>query len=295
MRGEYLSPHNKFCDGAQVGNHYMAGVKLSIGITEKKFDTANIGNTELDDINAFDIAEAGGLPHLYTQHVLESDAYMGQINVVTVSSFPEELWGLDFARAVQEFTHHPVLGEEQSEIGSENIPVRSALPLRISLKELFGTNDKRYFPLYPSSLVYCANKSSTIRGPSEIIAAIGIGLVHSSVASGGDASNIFMETTCHIPLDTYSPQQRELIKRDFLYDLAKSVLTVSVNQKSSCETILVDMISREVSSDQIGCALVIAPYFVLARQAVPKEGIEALRTMTLDQWKTDVRDPQFRK
>jgi hypothetical protein len=44
-----------------------------------------------------------------------------------------------------------------------------------------------------------------------------------------------------------------------------------------------------VSESEVGCALVAAPYLTLAQNAIPKQGINSLLTMTLQEWQNSIQ------
>ena len=81
-----ISPYDDYCDGygmpGAYGNGYVSVLKVSAGTVEKTNDEL------VDRIVTYDKAEA-------------ADAYVGQINMLTASSFcgmAGQVWGYDLAR-----------------------------------------------------------------------------------------------------------------------------------------------------------------------------------------------------
>jgi len=80
------SPHDDYCMGYPGEGPYFTGFVMGSSAVPKKL--GHKGSLVLDRINAFDMAEV-------------DDTYLGQINMITVSSFcgPHGLlWGYDVAR-----------------------------------------------------------------------------------------------------------------------------------------------------------------------------------------------------
>jgi len=97
-----ISPFENYCDGygcpGAKGNGYVSTLKVSAGTVEKTDDLL------LDGIVAYDRAEA-------------TDAYIGQINMITASSFcgiAGQVWGYDLAIAdeIKSGEHNPLFIEK---------------------------------------------------------------------------------------------------------------------------------------------------------------------------------------
>ena len=121
-------------------------VKLETG----KVNIKGLGKDEaLEGIIAYDKAERNG-------------AYIGQINMITVSSFsgPNSaiLWGYDIAEISDLYS--------KKLYDIENIPVYSMDPLLQATQTLFGTEEDRLFPPLAGAHVPCATKCANSKDPS---------------------------------------------------------------------------------------------------------------------------------
>ena len=131
-----ISPYDDYCDGygmpGAYGNGYVSVLKVSAGTVEKTNDAL------IDTIVTYDKAET-------------ADAYIGQINMLTASSFcgmAGQVWGYDLARHddITSGKSQPLFTEKQFD-GSE-LKVFDAAPLLDAGIELFGTeNNRRYLSL----------------------------------------------------------------------------------------------------------------------------------------------------
>ena len=150
-----ISPYDDYCDGygmpGAYGNGYVSVLKVSAGTVEKTNDAL------IDTIVTYDKAET-------------ADAYIGQINMLTASSFcgmAGQVWGYDLARHddITSGKSQPLFTEKQFD-GSE-LKVFDAAPLLNAGVELFGTeNNRRYHPI-PGAHTICANKGVTAYRPKE--------------------------------------------------------------------------------------------------------------------------------
>ena len=125
-----ISPYDDYCDGygmpGAYGNGYVSVLKVSAGTVEKTNDAL------IDTIVTYDKAET-------------ADAYIGQINMLTASSFcgmAGQVWGYDLARHddITSGKSQPLFTEKQFD-GSE-LKVFDAAPLLDAGIELFGTEVK---------------------------------------------------------------------------------------------------------------------------------------------------------
>jgi histidine decarboxylase len=99
----------------------------------------------------------------------KNDAYIGQINMLTASSFcgaNGAVWGYHLAVAdeIAGGTLKPIY--YQNEPKGCRIPVYPDAPLLNCAERLFGTEALRRFPPMPGAHVICANKSATKPGPT---------------------------------------------------------------------------------------------------------------------------------
>jgi histidine decarboxylase len=256
-----ISPYPLTCDGfgspLASGKSYFLGAFMGVGVTKKKF--GHKGSTLLDEINAFDIAET-------------DFSYIGQINMSIVSSFcgPQGIiWGYDFAK-------HPKLRQradrktfpESVRTGKFSADVYQIEPLLEATQQLFGTVDKRLFPLQPGAHVPCAGKNIKIHGAGRIYSGVALAIAEDRVAN----ANLLMEDVGEIPLDFSATDMEVKHYEDMIRrNLAESVLQIGINQNVTYKEIFVGVKSVYVPENEIGCALVAFPYFTLAQEALPNE------------------------
>lgn len=250
-----LGKYTKYCDGygnpGASGSGYFVGLALGIGVAKLQFN--HIGSSWLDSINAFDKAEV-------------SDVNIGQMNMITVSSFcgPHgSFWGYHIAKQKNLYKKHRLLPKGSILYRKKSVPVYSAEPLIDATRELFGTKDKKKFPLKPGAHVPCAGKHITKEGPAQLYCGVGFGIAE----NGERDANLIMEDVGEIPYDI-PEEERNHYKRSILENIAKSIMAVGKNQGVKYKEIFVDIKDTHVAPDEIGCALVAAPYFTLAQKAV---------------------------
>lgn len=262
-----LSPYEEYCDGygnyGASGNGYVLGLVLGVGKDKVKF--SHPGSSILDKINAFDLAEV-------------DSAYIGQLNMSIVSSFcgPQGLiWGYDVAR-VDIKSINLAEGKKIFNLNNELVNVFSAEPLIEATKSLFGTRDDLRFPLRPGSHVPFAGKNFTYEGPKTIYSGIALGVPENRKTN----AVLLMEDIGWIP-PMGSKKRMANYKEMILTSLAESVMQVGRNQNVNYVDVLVAMKELEITYGEIGCALVAAPYFTLAKNAY----VSNLESLTLDEWK----------
>ena len=130
-----ISLYDRYCDGYAApgaqGNGYISVLKVATGTVTKTDDFL------LDGIVAYDRAEA-------------TDAYIGQVNMLTASSFcgvAGQVWGYDLAQAdIIHSGEQPKLFDVPQYDGS-SLPVYDAQPLIDAGIALFGQEDDRRFHL----------------------------------------------------------------------------------------------------------------------------------------------------
>jgi histidine decarboxylase len=112
-----ISPFDDYCDGYGMpgakGQGYVSVLKVSTGVADKSDDML------LDGIVTYDRAEA-------------ADAYIGQINMITASSFNGligSIWGYDLAVAeeIRNNTQKPLFAMKQYD--GSSMPVLDLLPV----------------------------------------------------------------------------------------------------------------------------------------------------------------------
>ena len=276
---EAVGPFKRYCDGygrpGAKGLGYVSVLKVSTGVVEKTDDYL------LDSIVAYDRAEA-------------NDAYIGQINMETASSFcglTGQIWGYDLAVAddIKENKQNPLFTVKQYD-GSD-LPVYDAAPLLEAGVALFGTEKERRFPPAPGAHVICANKSVTAYRPkkgepdSAQNEAYGVwSYIAISVAKDREKDAcLFIEDA---GLWTKNDKASEL--NSYLEEHRKSVIWSIVacgkDQSVIYDRTYIGYAFVIMEPGEIGTALTAAPYIVLAQDAVPSKGFSELNNMTLSEW-----------
>ena len=145
-----------------AGEGYISTMKLSVGTVDvKDLDAVT------ENIVSYDRCE-------------KNDAYIGQINMLTVSSFcglNGAVWGFDLAKHddIASGAEKPMYMQSQPD--GPDIPVYNVRPLLEATERLFGKEQQRRFPPMPGSHIICANKDVTARGPLWVWSAIGIAIL----------------------------------------------------------------------------------------------------------------------
>jgi histidine decarboxylase len=272
-----ISFYDRYCDGyarpGAYGNGYVCVVKVATATVVKSDDFL------LDGIVSYDRTEA-------------SDAYIGQINVQTASSFcgiAGQVWGYDLATAdvIAKGEQKPLLEVEQYD--GSTLPVYDAQPLIDAGIALFGTEKNRRFPLAPGAHVLCANKSVTALRPKagslQEAQAYGVWCsIALSIAKNRDnAADLFIEdaglwTQNDNPNDlkTFLEKHREAV--------VCSVIACGKDQSVLYDRTYVSFACATMKPGEVGTALAIAPYITLARDAIPSGGFNSLNRMTLSEW-----------
>lgn len=276
-----ISPYENYCDsysrpGSQ-GNGYVSVFKVVTGTVEKTDDAL------LDGIVAYDRAEA-------------NDAYIGQINMETASSFcgiAGQVWGYDLAVAdiIANNGQKPFMHAKQYD-GSD-LPVYDGKPLIDAGIALFGTEEARRFPPAPGAHVICANKSVTALRPKSgapvgADQAYGVwGYIAISIAKDRDNSaDLFIEDA-GLWVDNDSQQELEAFLEVHRKAVVWSITACGQDQSVLYDRTYISFASTIMKPGEIGTALTVAPYITLAQKAVPPKaegGFNALNDMTLTQW-----------
>ena len=276
-----ISPYENYCDGygapGAQGNGYVSVLKVSVGTVEKTDDFL------LDGIVSYDRAEI-------------NDAYVGQINMLTASSFcgiAGQVWGHDLAahNDIIEKKIKPVLEIDQYD-GSK-LHIYDAKPLLEAGIELFGTEKERRFTLLPGAHTICANKGVTAYRPKEDRPlkegeAYGVWcfIALSLSADRDNCADLFIEDA---GLWTKNDSAEDL--KAFLEEHRKSVAwsVVSCGQDSHVlfERTYVGFAYTIMKPGEIGTSLTCAPYVSLARNAVPSQGFNSLNKISLKEWLKD--------
>ena len=261
-----IGPFDDYCDGygnpGASGLGYVSVLKLSTGMVAKTMDTG------LEGIVSYDRAE-------------KNDAYAGQINMITASSFNGingTVWGYDVARhdGLDDGSVAPLMKRTRHD--GVSIPVYPVAPLLEAGQALFGTAEARRYPLLPGSHVVCATKDITVSGPTTVWAAIALSIAEDRARD----SSLFIEDVGHDDLgETPAEQENRLHAR--LEQIVDSVVLCGEDQDVKYKEIFVGFKMQWIPDGYVGCAITCAPYLVLARNAVPKHP-SALLDMSLSQW-----------
>ncbi len=279
-----ISPYDQWCDGygmpGAYGNGYVNVLKVSCGAVDKTEDAL------IDEIVTYDKGEC-------------ADAYVGQINMLTASSFngvQGQIWGYDLAvhDDIKNGKIQPLFTEEQFD-GSK-LEVYDGKPLIQAGIELFGTDsDRRYHPA-PGAHVICANKGITAYRPKENRPledgeAYGVWcFIAISLTTDPDhAANLFIEDA---GVWTENDNEQDLVS--FLNQRRREIVW-SVVECGNDSGVLFDRtyISYNylmMKPNQIGNAITVGPYVTLAKDAIPIEGFGRLNGMTISEW---LEDQQF--
>src|SRR5436305_14721589 len=160
-----FDPHcMRYSNPGASGYGYISTLKLSTGVVS----TAGL-DPGTEGIVSYDRCE-------------KNDAYIGQINMLTASSFcgvNGAVWGYHLAVAdeIANKTLKPMF--YQSGEGGAHIPVYPVSPLLECARRLFGMEAQRRLPPMPGAHVVCANKNYTTDlkdGPTWVWAAIALAI-----------------------------------------------------------------------------------------------------------------------
>ena len=272
-----ISPYENYCDGYGMpgakGLGYISVLKVSTGVVNKGDDDL------LDGIVAYDRAEA-------------NDAYVGQINMITASSFnglAGSIWGYDLARA-EEIAHNkqkPLFTAKQYD--GSLLKVYDGAPLIRAGKALFGTARARRFPLVPGAHAICANKSVTVYRPKTgrpgLGQAYGVwSYIAISIAKNRKKdANLFIEDAGVWTKNASLKDLTAFLERH-RRSVIKSIVACGQDQSVAYDRTYISFAKVIMKPGQIGTALTVAPYVTLAQKAVPEGGFPALGKMTLSQW-----------
>lgn len=270
-----IAPAAAYCMGymnpGASGYGYISTMKLSTGMVRVEgLDSGTEG------IVSYDRCE-------------KNDAYIGQINMLTASSFcglNGALWGyhLAIADSIADRTLAPLYYEAQ---GEQPIPVYPVSPLLDATVRLFGVAQQRRFPPLPGAHVVCANKSVTQLGECWVWSAIAVAIA----ANPNRDANLFIEDADYFPGNLSVEQVMELLQlRD--RNVTKSIILCGQDQDVLYREIYVGHKYQYIPSGYVGCALTCAPYILLAQNAIPLgQPASQLLSMTISQWESGLHLP----
>lgn len=276
---EAIGPFKRYCDGygrpGAKGIGYVSVLKVSTGVVEKTDDTL------LDGIVAYDRAEA-------------NDAYIGQINMETASSFcglTGQIWGYDIAvsETIKENKQKPLFTVKQYD-GSD-LPVFDAAPLLAASMALFGTEKDRRFPPAPGAHVICANKSVTSYRPktgepdSAKNESYGVwSYIAISIAKNREKDACLFIEDAGLWTENAKGEDLNAFLKKHRKSIIWSIIACGKDQSVVYDRTYISYAYVIMEPGQIGTALTAAPYIVLAQDAVPRKGFNKLNTMTLKEW-----------
>ena len=262
-----IGSDDKYCMGylnpGGSGLGYISTLKLSVG-------TVRVG--KLDDVTerivAYDRCE-------------KNDAYIGQINMLTASSFcglNGAVWGYDLAVAQDLRTRK--LYDHRLPTG-HSIPVYSVDPLLDASIRLFGIDVQRRFPPMPGAHVVCANKDVNTRGPGWVWSAIALAIL----ADRSSGANLFIEDVNTLGRRLTESRVVVFLERS-QRRITNSVALCGQDQGVEYKEIFVGYRYTRVPKGHVGCALSCAPYVTLAKHAVPAKLREPADLMdyTIGEW-----------
>ncbi|ANZ58388.1 histidine decarboxylase, pyruvoyl type [Fructilactobacillus lindneri] len=277
-----ISPYKQYSRGymepGNLGTGYVTGLKVDAGTRVKTDDEV------LDGIVSYDRAEC-------------KNAYMGQINMTTASSFTGvqgHILGYDLLRNPAVDNAKPLFEEDQWD-GSK-LPIYDGKPLQDTLVEYFGTSDnRRHYPA-PGSFIVCANKGVTSYRPKEdrplrtgesygVWSAIAISIAKDPVHN----SSMFIEDagTWNTPneddLNEFLDRRRRAI--------ALSIAQCGQDANTSFASSWIGFAHVMMKPGEIGNAITVGPYFSIPVDAVPGGSIltpdvdmNIMEQLTLPKW-----------
>lgn len=267
-----------FMEDGNIGEGYVAGLKVDAG-TRKKTD-----DNVLDNIVSYDHAEA-------------KNAYMGQINMITASSFT----GLQGSTLGYDILRNPEVDEASSLFsvkqwdGSE-LPIYDSKPLQNALVEYFGTEQERRHPLTPGAMSICANKGVIASRPKEnrelnedecygVWSAIAISFAEDNTKD----SDMFVEDA-GIWKD---PSEDKLVEylNEKRHAIANSIAECGEDNHVRYKSSWIGFAYTMMEPGEIGNAITVVPYFTFPITAIPngdinkpEESFYSLQDINLSEW-----------
>jgi histidine decarboxylase len=158
-------------------------------------------------------------------------------------------------------------------------------------KALFGTKKQRRFPIAPGAHVICANRRITASRPLYGIPEFTLNQAYGvwcyiavSIADNREKNaSLFIEDA---GLWNRNDDEKELAAYldGHRKSVAESIVACGNNQNVIYERTYVGYAYTMLEPGEIGTALAVSPYIVLAKNAVPKNGFSDLQHKTLSQW-----------
>ena len=241
---------------------HTAAVVVTKAKTKKKL--SHIVSSKLDEINAMDLAEATG-------------PYLGQLNMITVSSFI----GPHGKLLGYEILENPTIHDKEL-YKIDHTQVYSADPLVEASYKLFGTRDEQHFPLIPGAHTPCAAKSIEKLGPYYLYGGVGLGITQDRDRN----AIMIMEDIGY---------EKEITEKMAIYEedkmnrnISLSMLEIAKNQGLKLKEIFVSTTRLHVHEDEVGCVLVAVPYITLATKALDL-GKKSINNLDLYSWEKKIK------
>ena len=280
-----VGSHPRHCMGymnpGASGSGYIAAMKLSVDSISMNGLDPGTGS-----IVSYDWCE-------------KNDAYIGEINMGTASSFcgiDGALWGYDLAvaseiknRTLKPMFEYPGPAYPPGEPMPPGGPLRiyPVAPLLDATERLFGRvsaaggpagTDR--FPPLPGAHVICANKSASEMGPGFFWSIIGIAIARDREKR----ASLFIEN-CGVDRVSTSSGEAEQALHGHIAAVAKSMVRCGGDRDVVYTSAFIGGKFIEVKEEEWGCSLACAPYVVLARDAIARFGEPCeLVGMTIDEW-----------
>lgn len=273
-----VAPIRQFCMGylnpGASGMGYIATLKLSVGsVSVENLDKVT------EEIVSYDRCE-------------KNDAYIGQINMLTASSFcglNGAVWGYDLAVAdvIKSGELEPMYYQPQPD-GPE-IPVYPVYPLLDATQRLFGIASQLRFPPMPGAHVVCANKDVISEGATWVWSAIALAILQDR-SSG---ANLFVEDVGTFQ-GYWTRGEVYAFLQESIRRITNSIVLCGQDQGVIYKEIFVGYKRLYVPEGYVGCALTCAPYILLAQNAIPEgEPASSLMDMTISQWEQMIGLPDL--
>lgn len=259
-----ISPYQAYCSGASIGSSKGYVVMPVLSTSSVRLCYSHAGSTLLDEIIAFDKAEA-------------AQANLTQTNMIAVSSFcgiNGLLLGYDLLKV--NLVSHELTKKASIDFG---LPVDDLTPILEASLSFLGTTNKPIFPIAPGEHVPCAYKTFKGRGPTNIYGAMALAIAKDR----GKNADLFMED-----LGTILSED-QASKENVLYNLVGSINAISDNLGVKYERIIVGIKTQYVAQDEMGCALIAAPYLHIPETSFPGRNPEILSKLSLEDWQANLK------
>ena len=245
----------------------------------------------------------------------KNGAYIGQINMITVSSFSGPsavVWGYDLVPPVDLRKELLFVVPDrskklpdpfQSKIDKlppslRSISVYCVDPLLRATQSLFGTDSDRNFPPLAGAHVPCAAKSSNSIDPNTGKPTSGWVWCYIALAIADNRDRdaclfvedgeFFADTTSYGKVTAMTEEEviKELNRKR--YEVVYSQFLCGIDQHTPFKEIFVGYEYKRVDAGFYGCALTCAPYVTLAKKVYPGGDAKLLTKINLGEWEAAV-------